>query len=106
MNAPEIVWALTCPECGEAVWDLPRGSKLAKCWNSEAHESGGPLAFDTKEGIMRYEIVLVFDTEDIEDGAEAVTREEIDRYAEEVNLETARAMGGYQGWRVEQYIPA
>jgi hypothetical protein len=47
MNAPEIVWALTCPECGEAVWDLPRGSKLAKCWNSEAHESGGPLAFDT-----------------------------------------------------------
>lgn len=38
---------LRCPECGETVWDLPHGSKLAKCWNSEGHESGGTLAFDT-----------------------------------------------------------
>lgn len=38
---------LTCPECGEEVWDGPRGHKLAKCWNSEGHESGAPLAFDT-----------------------------------------------------------
>jgi len=40
---------LTCPECGEAIWDGPVGSKLAKCWNSEEHESGRPLAFDTME---------------------------------------------------------
>ena len=39
--------ALTCPECGEAVWDGPLGHKLAKCWNAEGHESGAPLAFDT-----------------------------------------------------------
>lgn len=40
---------LTCPECGEIVWDLPQGSKLAKCWNSENHANGGTLAFDTME---------------------------------------------------------
>lgn len=39
--------ALTCPECGEEIWDGPVGSKLAKCWNSEGHSSGRPLAFDT-----------------------------------------------------------
>lgn len=36
-----------CPECGEDVWDLPSGSKLAKCWNTEGHVNGGTLAFDT-----------------------------------------------------------
>ena len=40
---------LTCPECGEEVWDGPKGSKLAKCWNSEGHSSGLTLAFDTME---------------------------------------------------------
>lgn len=40
---------LTCPECGEIVWDGPQGSKLAKCWNAEQHESGRPLAFDTMD---------------------------------------------------------
>ena len=38
---------LKCPECGEEVWDGPEGYKLAKCWNSEGHASGGTLAFDT-----------------------------------------------------------
>lgn len=38
---------LTCPECGEDVWDLPYGHKLAKCWNTEGHADGGTLAFDT-----------------------------------------------------------
>jgi hypothetical protein len=38
-----------CPECGEPVWDGPYGHKLAKCWNSEGHESGAPLVFDTME---------------------------------------------------------
>jgi predicted RNA-binding Zn-ribbon protein involved in translation (DUF1610 family) len=41
--------ALHCPECGEEVWDLPRGHKLAKCWNSEGHADGGTLAFDTMD---------------------------------------------------------
>jgi len=40
---------LRCPECGEAVWDGPEGHKLAKCWNSEGHPSGMPLAFDTMD---------------------------------------------------------
>lgn len=35
-----------CPECGEVVWDVANGSKLAKCWNAEGHASGGTLAFD------------------------------------------------------------
>ena len=39
--------AITCPECGAEVWDKPLGHKLAKCWNAEAHASGGTLAFDT-----------------------------------------------------------
>jgi hypothetical protein len=38
---------LTCPECGEEIWDGPHGSKLAKCWNADGHEGGGTLAFDT-----------------------------------------------------------
>ncbi len=38
---------LTCPDCGEPIWDLPHGHKLAKCWNAEGHDGGGPLAFDT-----------------------------------------------------------
>jgi len=38
---------LTCPECGERVWDGPSGHKLAKCWNTEGHADGGTLAFDT-----------------------------------------------------------
>jgi len=37
---------LTCPSCGEPIWDGPRGSKLAKCWNFHP-ETGGTLAFDT-----------------------------------------------------------
>lgn len=40
-----------CPECGEEIWDLPFASKLAKCWNSEGHASGGTLAFDGEEDI-------------------------------------------------------
>jgi hypothetical protein len=39
--------ALRCPHCKEPIWDVPRGHKLAKCWNSEGHEHGAPLAFDT-----------------------------------------------------------
>lgn len=38
---------LKCPECGEDIWDVPSGSKLAKCWNGDAHADGRPLAFDT-----------------------------------------------------------
>lgn len=38
---------LTCPECGDPVWDGPEGSKLAKCWNAGGHASGAPLTFDT-----------------------------------------------------------
>lgn len=41
--------ALKCPECGEEVWDVPNGSKLAKCWNTEGHADGGTLAFDTMD---------------------------------------------------------
>ena len=41
---------LTCPECGSEVWDGPEGSKLAKCWNTDGHASGGTLAFDTMPG--------------------------------------------------------
>lgn len=44
-TAPEI---LLCPQCGEPIWDLPFGSKLAKCWNTEEHD-GNTLAFDTME---------------------------------------------------------
>lgn len=40
---------LTCPECGEIVWDLPEGHNLAKCWNAEGHSNGLTLAFDTME---------------------------------------------------------
>lgn len=43
--APKV----SCPECGADVWDVAQGSKLNKCWNSEAHASGGTLAFDTDE---------------------------------------------------------
>ncbi len=39
---------LTCPLCGEPVWDGPRGYKLAKCWNFHP-ETDGTLAFDTME---------------------------------------------------------
>ena len=46
-GVPEHADTLTCPECGEEVWDGPHGSKLAKCWNTDGHESGGTLAFDT-----------------------------------------------------------
>lgn len=38
---------VACPECGRQVWDLPRGHKLAKCWNVDGHASGTTLAFDT-----------------------------------------------------------
>lgn len=38
---------LLCPDCGEPVWDLPQGHKLAKCWNVAGHSSGTTLAFDT-----------------------------------------------------------
>ena len=37
---------LQCPMCGEDVWDGPHGHKLAKCWNSDGHVHGAPLAFD------------------------------------------------------------
>jgi hypothetical protein len=50
--------------------------------------------------MTQVEIVLVFDTED-EDGGGYVTEQEIEAYAEDLNLETARAMVGYQGWRVQ-----
>lgn len=40
---------LKCPECGEPVWDLPKGHKLAKCWNYGGHKSGHSLAFDLEE---------------------------------------------------------
>lgn len=35
---------LTCPKCGEDVWDGPKGYKLAKCW-----AEGCMTAFDTME---------------------------------------------------------
>lgn len=41
---------LKCPECGEPIWDLPSGHKLAKCWNTEGHKDGGTVAFDTLDG--------------------------------------------------------
>jgi hypothetical protein len=50
--------------------------------------------------MAQVEIVLVFDTED-EDSGEFVTQQEIEAYAEDLNLEVARAMVGYQGWRVQ-----
>lgn len=40
---------LKCPECGEPIWDLPTGNKLAKCWNYEGHPDGNSLAFDTTD---------------------------------------------------------
>ena len=53
---------------------------------------------------MIIELTLVFDTEDYESGMH-VSRAEIDRYAEELNLDTASAMIGYQGWRVTESEP-
>jgi hypothetical protein len=50
--------------------------------------------------MTQVELVLVFDTED-EDGGEFITEQEIEAYAEDLNIETARAMVGYQGWRVQ-----
>lgn len=47
LDADALDDVLTCPECGEEVWDGPRGHKLARCWNTEGHASGGTLAFDT-----------------------------------------------------------
>lgn len=47
MTSEEERAVLACPECGEDVWDGPVGHKLAKCWNTQGHESGGTLAFDT-----------------------------------------------------------
>lgn len=46
---------LRCPECGEEVWDGPRGHKLAKCWNTDGHESGDTLAFDTMPGCATWQ---------------------------------------------------
>lgn len=50
-------------------------------------------------------ITLEFDTEDLEDdgsyNGRVVTRDEIEEYAETVNLDTARAMVGYQGYRID-----
>jgi hypothetical protein len=50
--------ALYCPECGEPVWDMPKGYKLARCWNGAGHASGSNLAFSTmddeyEEGIAK-----------------------------------------------------
>lgn len=44
---PGALHALVCPSCNEAIWDGPQGSKLAKCWNTEGHDDGRTLAFDT-----------------------------------------------------------
>lgn len=38
---------MVCPECREPIWDVPRGHKLARCWNAEGHAHGSDLAFDT-----------------------------------------------------------
>lgn len=38
--------SIRCPECAEEVWDVARGHRLHKCWNSEGHKHGAPLAFD------------------------------------------------------------
>ncbi len=40
---------VACPACGEPVWDVAYGYKLAKCWNTAGHEDGGTLAFDTMD---------------------------------------------------------
>lgn len=43
-------YPLCCPESGEPVWDIPtEGYKLPRCWNSDEHESGTPLEFDTMD---------------------------------------------------------
>jgi predicted RNA-binding Zn-ribbon protein involved in translation (DUF1610 family) len=47
IEVPDVY--LACPECGEEIWDKPHGHKLAKCWNSEGHETGMTLAFTTME---------------------------------------------------------
>lgn len=38
---------IRCPDCKEPIWDFAFGSKLHKCWNTEGHEGGRTLAFDT-----------------------------------------------------------
>jgi hypothetical protein len=58
---------LTCPECGEPVWDGPEGHKLAKCWNTEGHEDGGTLAFDTMSDDDDYPYVPENDDDYISD---------------------------------------
>ena len=51
---------------------------------------------------MLIELTLVFDTDDIEEPRfKVLTKEDVEKYAEDLNLDTARAMAGYQGWRVE-----
>lgn len=53
---------LNCPECKQPVWDGPKGNKLAKCWNSSGHKSGGTLAFDAEEEWALYPDDLFEDT--------------------------------------------
>lgn len=48
----------------------------------------------------QFEIALVFDSEDGDEG-EILSEDDVRGYAEEINLETARAMVGYQGYRVQ-----
>lgn len=47
LEAAGVPERIHCPECGGEVWDMPHGSKLAKCWNTDVHANGGTLAFDT-----------------------------------------------------------
>lgn len=42
-----FVSIVRCPNCADEVWDRAHGHHLHRCWNSESHEHGGPLAFDT-----------------------------------------------------------
>jgi len=39
-----------CPECAGEVWDRAHGHHLHRCWDTEAHEHRGTLAFDEPLG--------------------------------------------------------
>lgn len=42
-----VASCVRCPECADEVWDRAYGHHLHRCWNTEAHEHRGTLAFDT-----------------------------------------------------------
>jgi hypothetical protein len=50
--------------------------------------------------MTRIAIVLEFDTEDT-DAGEVLNWDELAQYAEDLNLDVARSMVGYQGWWID-----